>query len=151
MAERNPAVKKLWIASAASTAIDTCMIWPWSLNTSGYAQINYNGCKVKVGHVVLMLAGKSRPASPNDHMLHSCDVRACCNINHLSWGSNTENVRQSVERGRRSSGNKIKTHCKRGHEFTSDNTHITTTGARQCRKCHADLERERRAAMRELS
>lgn len=33
------------------------------------------------------------------------------------------------------SGTKRRTHCKRGHEFTPENTVITTSGARSCRKC----------------
>ena len=36
------------------------------------------------------------------------------------------------------------THCKYGHEFDLQNTHITPQGWRRCRKCHAITEKERR-------
>lgn len=41
-----------------------------------------------------------------------------------------------------------RTHCKRGHEYTQENTHIDKTGARQCRKCKAMRERARNAKKR---
>jgi len=31
----------------------------------------------------------------------------------------------------------VQTHCKRGHEFTSENTKISKAGSRICRKCYA--------------
>lgn len=34
-----------------------------------------------------------------------------------------------------------KTHCKRGHEFTPENTRITVAGSRQCRICYAMLQK----------
>ena len=39
----------------------------------------------------------------------------------------------------------IMTHCKRGHEFTPDNTYYTTggNGVRQCKACHKLREREK--------
>lgn len=33
--------------------------------------------------------------------------------------------------------NKAKTHCKRGHAFTGDNTHVRRNGSRCCRRCAA--------------
>ena len=38
------------------------------------------------------------------HALHSCDRPICCNPDHLRWGSNAENRRDSVARGRQSRG-----------------------------------------------
>jgi hypothetical protein len=38
------------------------------------------------------------------------------------------------------------THCKRGHEFTPENTRITPEGWRACRACHAAKMRHRTAA-----
>jgi hypothetical protein len=40
-----------------------------------------------------------------------------------------------------------KTHCKRGHEFTPDNTSIRPNGVRRCRECaRADAAQRRRIA-----
>lgn len=41
---------------------------------------------------------------------------------------------------------KAQTHCKRGHEFTASNTHITRAGSRACRECMKLHKRNYRAA-----
>jgi hypothetical protein len=43
-----------------------------------------------------------------------------------------ENVRMIAARRR------AQTHCKRGHEFTPENTFIRANGWRMCRTCHND-------------
>lgn len=37
-----------------------------------------------------------------------------------------------------------KTHCKRGHEFTEENTYVTKTGLRHCKSCRKETMRLRR-------
>lgn len=41
-----------------------------------------------------------------------------------------------------------RTHCKRGHEFTSENTRITPQGWRACRTCHNEKMRRLNAKKR---
>lgn len=36
-----------------------------------------------------------------------------------------------------------KPHCKRGHEFTPENTYITGRGVRECRRCRNEAQNER--------
>jgi hypothetical protein len=45
--------------------------------------------------------------------------------------------------------NARKTHCKRGHEFTEENT-VKRNGTRSCRTCKNLFKRERRALNRAL-
>ncbi|MEW9535715.1 hypothetical protein MRBLRC7O_000925 [Agrobacterium radiobacter] len=42
-----------------------------------------------------------------------------------------------------------RTHCKNGHEFTPENTHIRKDGAKQCRECHNAKMRRLTAKKRE--
>ena len=42
--------------------------------------------------------------------------------------------------------NSAKSHCKRGHPFTPENTRITTQGGRQCKKCFKMLSERWKAA-----
>lgn len=43
---------------------------------------------------------------------------------------------------------RARTHCKRGHEFTPENTRITPEGWRNCRQCHNAKMRRKTAAKR---
>ena len=63
---------------------------------------------------------------------HLCRNRACCNPWHLEPVTRLENVRRGL-RGP-GYGPRERTHCKRGHEFTPENTY---QGKRQrkCRTC----------------
>lgn len=75
----------------------------------------------------------------------SCPHRACVRPDHMEPMSLSENI--SI------GGNGAKTHCKRGHEFTPENTGTATWSgptARFCRTCKradgARLRERRRAA-----
>ena len=53
---------------------------------------------------------------------------------NLRWGTKSENGLDSVTHG--THPNAAKTHCRRGHEFTPENTHLTNGGrARHCKQC----------------
>jgi len=80
---------------------------------------------------------------PRGHVLdHPCGNKPCVNLDHL------EPVTQSVNLQRASA---LKTHCKRGHPRTPENTYIRRdsppgTTWRQCRACTREDQRVRRAA-----
>ena len=58
---------------------------------------------------------------------HLCRNRACVNPYHL------EPVTHAVNMSRGS--NATRTHCKHGHEYTSENTYIQSKGSRACVTC----------------
>lgn len=67
------------------------------------------------------------------------DARA----SNIRYGTHADNMRDRLAHGRHPMANK--THCKRDHEFTSDNTRIYR-GGRICRSCKR--HRENAAALR---
>jgi len=102
------------------------------------------------GYGVFKIAGRFRPAHrvayelergpiPDGMVLdHLCRNPLCVNPSHLEPVSVGENVRRGNNHYRSA------THCKRGHEFTENNTLILSSGSRACRAC----ARQRTAAFK---
>lgn len=44
--------------------------------------------------------------------------------------------------------NSLKTHCKYGHEYSSENTDIRKNGGRRCRTCHRSAQNKRKELLR---
>lgn len=72
-----------------------------------------------------------------------CKDISCFNPNHLYIGTPQDNVDDRIKVGKYRSPNSMKTHCKRGHEFSSTNT-IIHNGMRECRECKLETQRKRR-------
>lgn len=75
------------------------------------------------------------------HLDHLCRNTRCCNPDHLE----PVTPRVNVLRGESPSAVVVRTnHCKRGHEFTPDNTYLRPDGGgRQCRTCNHLRARKR--------
>jgi len=63
---------------------------------------------------------------------HICRNRACVNPDHLRQVTTKTNVTENSKS--LTAIHKAKTHCKRGHEFTPENTYMEKKG-RGCRAC----------------
>ena len=75
-----------------------CWLWQGACNTSGYGNFLYNG-KVRVSNrVAWMLTFGEIPKDMR--VLHTCDIRNCCNPNHLFLGTYSDNTQDMLAKGR---------------------------------------------------
>lgn len=122
--------------------------WPWTggRDKKGYGHFGFEGENKRAHVVALILTTGGRPEGA--HGLHHCDNPPCCNPAHLFWGSNDDNVADSIAKGR---ANACRTNCPAGHEYTPENTRLDKKGHRFCRECHRIASRNRRANPRPMA
>src|SRR5688500_12313433 len=99
-----------------------CWLWTASFGSVGYGQFGVPGRGKPTGAHRVAWELTHGPISNGLSVLHSCDVRACVNPAHLFLGTHRDNMADAAKKGRATNANARKTHCKRGHEFTPENT-----------------------------
>lgn len=114
-----------------------------SRHPAGYVYVNFSAGgeqrTAKVHHLVLEAFVGPRP----DGMVacHYNDIPNDNRVGNLRWDTRESNDRDRVENGHRRL-----THCKRGHEFTPENTMQLKNppGARRCRACQRGYQKGRK-------
>ena len=103
-----------------------CWLWQGKLLWNGYGYFVYERRTTLVHRFLFEQALGPIPDGRN--LDHLCRNRGCCNPAHLEIVTPRENSRRGL-RG------VLKTHCKNGHEYTTDNIFVNARGARECREC----------------
>jgi hypothetical protein len=75
-----------------------CWLWQGALNGHGYGQIGIRGSFTRVHRAVWQDTNGPIPAGMV--VMHTCDVRHCCNPDHIRMGTQTENIHDMVLKGR---------------------------------------------------
>lgn len=114
-----------------------CWEWAGSRDRDGYGRFKLDGRPQMAHRVAFELwRGEIPDGLQIDHL---CRNPGCVNPNHLEVVTSRENTLRgegpAAENGR-------KTHCKRGHEFTEENTYLSAKG-RECRICRREADRKR--------
>lgn len=119
--------------------------WPWTggMQNQGYGRFGSDGQTFRAHRLAYEMAVGPIPDGAHlDHACHNkdaecaggngCQHRRCCNPAHLQPATLVENVM----RGKSEAAlNARKTHCKRGHPFSPENTRLTAGGRRRCMTC----------------
>lgn len=107
--------------------------------SNGYLQVHLVkggvGNKFSV-HVLVMRAF----VGPRPNGLQICHNDGSKTNNHLSnlrYDTNSANMQDAIRHGTYRNWHTDRTHCKRGHEFNSDNAIPRKDGGRDCRSCHS--------------
>ena len=119
--------------------VDTCWVWIGAIDRDGYGVFTpVRGQGLYKAHRLAyeILRGHIPPGLVIDHL---CRNRACVNPWHLEPVTIRENNLRAAAYAN------SRTHCRRGHEWTSENTRIDVLrGVRHCRSCGRDHQRAHR-------
>jgi hypothetical protein len=138
---RKPAVDRVM---AKVVVIDDHWIWTGSVGSSGYGKVTAPGRDGRDLLTHRVVWEHHNGPIPEGLVLDHTEVCLrilCCNPNHLEPVTQAENQRRKSSR---------RVQCAAGHDYTPENTFIGNNG-RECRICHAQRERDRRARRRTAS
>jgi hypothetical protein len=127
----------------------TSTCWLWTAGTCrGYGYFatarknGRHGRSLRAHRVAFELL---RGPIPNGMQLdHLCRVRGCVNPDHLEVVTGATNTLRGISSP---AINARKTHCRRGHEFTPENTYIDC-GSRRCKACRRLIQNRWNAQQR---
>ena len=80
-----------------------CWEWQRATSSKGYGRVKQKGSLMLPYRLVAVGAGLLTEAAgddPNCLILHECDNPSCCNPDHMKVGTQSENMKDCVARGR---------------------------------------------------
>jgi hypothetical protein len=104
---------------------------------TGTKQNGYGAINNRYTHRIVYAEVRG-PVAKGTVLHHQCGQRACCNPWHLEALTRREHYLRHPHPMK-----KHVTHCKRGHEFTPENTHLYQ-GRRYCRACQKERDKKRK-------
>ena len=90
--------RERFVEKIASKPKDGCWLWGGGLHVDGYGTFHADG-RTRGAHRVSYELFKG-PIPEGLHVLHLCDVPGCVNPDHLFTGTNRDNVRDMIAKGR---------------------------------------------------
>lgn len=75
-----------------------CWLWTGVVLNTGYGQVAINGVRTSAHRA--SFAERFGPIPKGMWVLHKCDIRSCCNPDHLFLGNHEDNMKDKVNKGR---------------------------------------------------
>jgi hypothetical protein len=115
--------------------------WPFTgaRNPLGYGKLYVDGKYVPAHRVAFELVHGPIPEGNDLH--HRCENPPCCRPSHLRPVTHRENI---LVGSAPAALHARKTHCPKGHPYSGPNLRIDTNGARRCRACESEHNRNRK-------
>jgi len=88
--------ERFWSRIAVTANPNKCWLWLGSV-AGEYGTVTYRG-RSRGTHCVAWAITNGRLPAKGKQILHSCDVKLCCNPSHLREGTLQENLREAAER-----------------------------------------------------
>jgi len=142
-------VKALEALKRHTQYINDCWVFTGSTSGRGYGQVRINN-RLYMAHRLSAHIHKDFDLNDEEHfILHAieCKYRQCWNPEHLRVGTQKDNIKDSIAAGTFTGPQKSaemrsrKVMCKRGHEFSRENTSYAA-GKRRCLACHSLRQRK---------
>lgn len=137
-------LEKFW-AKVEKRGPDEC--WPWlgAKSSYGYGRFTLGGAQRPATRLAWEIENGS-PFPSGKLACHTCDNPSCVNPAHIWPGTQSENLKDCVVKGRHKSV--PTTECQRGHSMLTSNRAWTRKGY-VCRECSRMKTRERMRRMTE--
>lgn len=117
-----------------------CWLWMKSEDSGGYGTIAFRGKTMKAHRVSWLAFRGNIPSRMN--ILHKCDTPLCVNPDHLFLGTQHDNIRDMVGKGRQRSGGEGRF----GHNHPAHRLSIAQV--RQIRSMHSEGDSQHSVAAR---
>jgi hypothetical protein len=124
-----------WIVRVKSKCVvdgNGCWLWQGFVGYKGYGNTNYRNGSGSV-HRRMYQVVHGVTLKTEQFVCHRCDVRRCCNPDHLVLADNDWNMADKTAKGRHHEMRV--THCPLNHPYNSENTYFAPNGSRHCKAC----------------
>ena len=128
---------------------EECILWDGAVNSMGYGQVRDKG-KTKYVHR-LVWKEKNGTIPKGMVIMHKCDTPLCVNQEHLVLGSQGDNLRDMMQKGRGRKQFARRTYCISGHKFSSKAIYFARGAYRIrniCKACGVERTRRYKARLR---